>query len=96
MNKKIDSIYNDFNTMITTAKAEFKEVKQSILTKHGYQDGFSFIPNMTEDEKHKRDFCKRELYTAEQKLYNKYPFYTDFTEVLAGADLFYNFIKSKL
>ena len=69
---------------------ELKEARKIIFTKHGFEDSCF----RTDTPKDIQNIVWGELNEVEGAIRNKNPFYTDWVEEHAGADLFYNYLLS--
>lgn len=91
--KEIKDIQKSFNSMLEECDTKLKKVRAEIHEKYGYPDGINEYAKDYDKDKAER-FLK-ELNKAGNKIWKQYPFYTDFVEERAGADLAFKYMLFK-
>lgn len=92
--KKIKDIQKSFHSMLEECDAKLKKVRTEIHIKYGYPNGVDEYAKDYDKDKAERFF--KEIHKAENKIWKQYPFYTDFVEERAGADLAFKYMLFKV
>lgn len=91
--KEIKEIQKSFHSMLEQCDAKLEKVRAEIYEKYSYPNGVDKYAKDYDKDKHQR-FLK-ELDKANNKIWKQYPFYTDFVEERAGANLAFKYMLSK-
>lgn len=91
--KELKGIQKSFNSMLEECDAKLKKVRAEIYEKYGYPHG---VDRFAKDyDKDKDERFSKELDKAVDKIWKQYPFYTDFVEERAGANLAFKYMLFK-
>lgn len=90
--EEIQEAKEAWNKMQEKADKAIEQSRKEIFIKHGFEDT-CFKTDTPEDIK---NIIWKELNEAEEAIRKEYPYYTDWTEELCGATLFYNYLLYRI